>query len=246
MTERFFIDEDAGDVGSRVVLPRDESAHLVRVMRARPGDEVVVFNEHGVEWRCRLESFAQREATLTVLARAAVDREIGVEVTIASSPPKGPRLRDLVRQLAELGVRRLVPIETERGSSIGRLGGDAERAALRRIAIEAAKQSGRNRLLEIADSPAVPIAIALATLDGTRFIAVPSRDASPLLDALPRARVERIVFLVGPEGGFTDVEVANAVAAGFQPIRLGPTILRIETAALACAAACLLRYPPDR
>jgi 16S rRNA (uracil1498-N3)-methyltransferase len=237
MAERFFLEGGAGGVGSRAVLRGDEAAHLLRVRRAQAGDEIVVFDGSGAEWRCRVESTARDAASLVVVSRDPVDREIGVQVTIALSPPKGPRLRDLVRQLSEVGVARVVPVEVERGSSIGRLRGSSEAESLRRIAIESAKQCGRNRLLAIAD--AVPLAEALRSLEGARLVADPSADARPLLSALA-TDATRVSFLVGPEGGFTSEERAAAIAAGFVPVRLGPAILRIETAALACATACLL------
>jgi 16S rRNA (uracil1498-N3)-methyltransferase len=228
MSERFFL--AAAPVGNRAVLTGDEARHLSRVLRGQPGDEVVVFAGTGVEWPARIVRVARDEVELELADPTTDPARPGPRLTLAVALPKGERQKWLVEKLTELGVDRLVPLVTTRGVAEAT---EAARGRLERGVIEACKQCGRNRLLEIA----VPHTIAellAAVAAGLAIVADPH--APPLDAATVRAGGRDIVGLIGPEGGFTDAEIAAAEHAGAIRVGLGPHILRVETAAIALAA----------
>jgi len=228
MSERFFI--TAAPQAGRAVLVGDEARHLVRVLRARVGDAVSIFDGSGREWPARVAAIGRDEVALEAgapLPRAPLPAR---PLTLAVALPKGERQKWMVEKLTELGVARLVPIETARGVA------EATPAAIERLArgvIEACKQCGRTTLMEIAAPRSIPALLAAAE---AAEIIVADPGGAPL--AVPRAGGEPggVLALVGPEGGFTPEEIAAAVGAGAVRVALGPHILRVETAAIALAA----------
>jgi 16S rRNA (uracil1498-N3)-methyltransferase len=226
MSERFFL--AAPPVGDRAVLAGDEARHLSRVLRGQPGDEVVVFADTGVEWPARIVRVARDEVELMLGAPRPEPPRAGPRITLAVALPKGERQKWLVEKLTELGVDRLVPLVTTRGVAEATA---AARGRLERGVIEACKQCGRNRLMEI--GPPQTIAALLAAA-GRTVLADPY--APPLDAATLAADGREIVGLVGPEGGFTSDEIAAATQAGAIRVGLGPHVLRVETAAIALAA----------
>jgi 16S rRNA (uracil1498-N3)-methyltransferase len=171
-----------------------------------------------------------------------IDRELPFPLLVGVALPKGDRQKWLVEMLTELGVTTLVPLETMHGVAQP---AESALARLKRAAIEAAKQCGRNRLMHI-DKPQTWDAwtsqenpIAGGPRPATRLLlAHPAGAALATIDLavpLPTA------LTIGPEGGLTDEELAIARDAGWNPIDLGPRILRVETAAIALAAAIVLR-----
>jgi 16S rRNA (uracil1498-N3)-methyltransferase len=235
MSDRFFLAEPP--TGSHGVLRDDEARHCTRVLRAKVGDTIRVFDGHGSEW----------PASITAVGRDTVEIALGeplpagassrVPLTLAVALPKGDRQKWLVEKLTELGTARLVPLVTERGVAEAT---DAARVRLKRGVIEACKQCGRTLLMEIA-SPATLQELAVRYPAAVRLVANPG--GTSLGDqrrTLSGQAITEIVAAVGPEGGFTEEEVAQAVAAGFELVSLGPEILRIETAAIALAACLML------
>jgi len=241
MSHRFFADSPIA--GNRAELSGDEARHLAAVMRAAPGDEVVLFDGSGAEFAARISAVHKQRVELDVLERREISRELPIALMLAVALPKGDRQKWLIEKATELGVTQLVPLSTERGvaqpvaSALGRL---------RRTSIEAAKQCGRNRLLEIAPSQSASEFFAHAPSAALRLLADPTGEtlahsASEGLLTLTRSASEglptpTVIAAIGPEGGFTPAELAAARAAGWRFVSLGPRILRIETAALALAA----------
>ena len=245
MSERFFSAEPI--VGERANLAGQEAHHLLHVMRARVGDRVMLFDGSGAEFAAVIESLGRTDVSLRVEGKDAVDRELPFMIVVGVALPKGDRQKWLVEKLTELGVTTLVPLVTERGVA------QPTAAALERLercVVDAAKQCGRNRLMQIAQpqhwhewiSPDTHRAWlgsrGSAPPESRRLLAHPQ--GTPLVgfdhsSPLPTA------LAIGPEGGFSDAEVSAATDAGWQPVDLGPRILRIETAAVALAAAVALR-----
>ena len=232
MADRYFVETPIA--GPRALLVGDEAHHLLHVMRAKPGQQVTVFDGSGAEFAARVERLGRSEIELAVGDRIGVDRESPLKLMLAVALPKGDRQRWLVEKAVELGVARLVPLETSRGvaqpveKALGRL---------RRTVIEASKQCGRNRLMEIGEPQTwLAFAGAAAPADCLRVFADPSGEAK-LSDVL-RNRLELgdVQAAIGPEGGWTEAELGLARAHGWQIVGLGPRILRVETAALAIAA----------
>ncbi len=232
MADRYFVEIPISE--DRVVLAGSEAHHLIHVMRAERGVRVVLFDGTGAEFVARVDGVGRKEVELTVLDRSVVDRELPVNLTLGVALPKGDRQRWLVEKAVELGVRRLVPLQTTR--SVSRPTRQAP-AQLQRTVVEASKQCGRNRLMAIARPQ-----------NWAQYVA-DTRQAPCRLLAHPRARgqdspkpskaefgKDAVYLAVGPEGGFTEEEVSLAVAAGWRTVDLGPRILRVETAALLMVA----------
>lgn len=235
MSERFFVEMPIA--GDRAELAGTEAHHLSRVMRAGVGDRVLLFDGSGSEFIARIELLKKDRVELAIVERQAVDRELARSVTLAVALPKGERQKWLLEKLVELGAARLVPLITERG-----VAQPVEQALARlsRTVIEASKQCGRNRLLAIAAPLTAAEYFASAPAADIRLLAHPTgqtlRGSIASASSPTSAPNAPLHFAVGPEGGFTDVEVSVAQAHGWQPISLGTRILRIETAAIALAS----------
>ena len=244
MSSRYFSQTNIAT--EQVSLSGPEAHHLIHVMRAEVGAEVVLFDGTGREFLAEVVQVGRGEVQLAILTQQKVDRELSTELTVAVALPKGDRQKWLVEKLVELGVTRLVPLITER--SVARpLPSVLER--LQRTVVEASKQCGRNRLMEIAGPQLWPAMVEAAAGVEHRWLAHPAREKAAgdfCRDSLSPARQAGptppgpIVLAIGPEGGFTDEEVGLAAAAGWQCVDLGPRILRIETAALLLVSWAIL------
>jgi len=228
MSERFFT--TAAPQDGRAVLTGDEARHLAKVLRAREGDAVVLFDGRGRSWPARVTRIGRDTVDLDAEAPQIDPAVAGSRLTLVVALPKGDRQKWMVEKLTELGVARLVPLETTRGVAEAT---DGARARLERGVIEACKQCGRNTLMEIAPGRRLDQVLAERDADARIVIAHPGGGS---LDAAVPASGTDVIALVGPEGGFTADEVAAAAAAGAAPVSLGPHILRVETAAIAVAA----------
>lgn len=199
-------------------------------MRLKAGAEVTLFDGRGDEFLARVESHTRRDVQLAVLERVEANREAALQLTIAAPLPKGDRQRWLVEKLTELGAAAYQPITTERSTAV-----PAEKALekLRRYIIEASKQCRRNCLMAV-ESPR-SLSELIEQTEGTRLIAHPERKAWP--GVVPDGK--SLTIAIGPEGGFSDAEVDQAEATGWQGVSLGQRILRVETAALALTTLAL-------
>lgn len=233
MLDRYFVQQPIEGEVARLV--DEEAHHLAHVMRARPGVEVVLFDGSGLEWQARVVQVGRSAVDLQVLARREVNRELPFDITLAVTLPKGERQRWLMEKAVELGVRRLAPLVTERGVAQPV---DKALARLHRTVIEASKQCGRNRLMEIAMPVTAVDFFATPCADALRAIADPSGRQSlrELLESQRSPIPQAFCFAVGPEGGFSEQEIDMAGANGWAAVTLGPRILRIETAAIFLAA----------
>lgn len=223
----------------RAIVSGDEAHHLARVRRVAVGQEVELFDGRGLVYRGRVANVERGRVEIAVAGEPLPDRVPRYRLTLAAAVPKGERFDWLVEKATELGVVRLVPLITEhsvvdpRRSKLGRL---------RRLIIEACKQCGRNRLMELAEPMPWPEYHA-AERAQERWLAHPDRPGLAVgsWPAFPEGQT--IALAIGPEGGFSAAEADAALGAGWRILSLGPTILRIETAAVAGAAAILLGMP---
>lgn len=243
MADRYFAAEPISSPRARLV--EDEAHHLAHVMRARAGHEVTLFDGSGAEWQARVVRIGRNEVELDLIERREVDRELPLKLTMAVALPKGDRQRWLVEKAVELGVARLVPVITERG-----VAQPVEKALsrLRKAVVEASKQCGRNRLMDIATPLDYAELIADPSADNTiRAIADPggSQPAGNLLAAADVSAAAELIWLIGPEGGFSERELDAARSQNWKVVRLGARIMRVETAVIYLAAlsadACLRR-----
>jgi 16S rRNA (uracil1498-N3)-methyltransferase len=229
MTSRYFLDQPPNE--RLAVLRGGEAHHLLNVMRCGVGDEVLLFDGSGREYRAAVTQLRRAEVECEVLSADEVDRELPHSLVVAAALPKGDRQQWLVEKAVELGVTRLVPLTTTRSVAQPTAGALAR---LRRAVIEASKQCGRNRLMEVAE-PAMWSDMLRASADASvRLVAHPGGQS--LQWAKSWIGDAPLIVAVGPEGGLADDEVAAAQQAGWQVVDLGPRILRVETAAILLAA----------
>jgi 16S rRNA (uracil1498-N3)-methyltransferase len=221
-----------------VTITDSEAHHLLHVLRAKPGHRLQLFDGRGAFAAAEVVAVSRRELQCSVEAVQSDPSSDRPHLTILVAPPKGERLKWLVEKLTELGVDCLTLLQTTRTVVVP---GETRLDRLRAAVVAACKQCGRNRLMEIRPVTELPVAIQPAADNPLRLIADPGAGSRPLSAVLATTeRTRRIEVLVGPEGGFTDDEMAGSVRAGGIPVRWPGGVLRIETAAL--AFACVLMH----
>jgi 16S rRNA (uracil1498-N3)-methyltransferase len=221
--------------GEERLLPREVSEHVARVLRSRPGQLLTLFDGRGGEYDARIEAIDRRGVQVQIDAHRAVERESPVAVSLLQALARGERMDFIVQKATELGVAQIVALPAER--SVVRLdaAGLARRCEhWRAVAISACEQCGRNRLPTI--SAVADLASACGQSDAASLRLLLAPDAELALTAVVR-EASSITLAVGPEGGFSDEELALAQHQGFRRCRLGPRVLRAETAPLAALAA---------
>jgi len=219
--------------GRRVRLEGNAASHITRVLRLRVGAALTLFDGTGGEYEGSIDKAHGGEVIVAVGAQTPIERESPLELTLAQGVSRGERMDLVVQKATELGVSHLVPVLTER--SVVRLSAqqsDRKVNHWRAITIAACEQCGRNRLPTIAAPVALREFLATSTgaSPGARLLLSPT--AAATLADLPRP-ANPVTVLIGPEGGLTDEEERAAIAAGFMALRLGPRVLRTETAAIA-------------
>lgn len=224
---------------ANVTLAADEARHLRDVLRLKPGDEVYVFDGVGKEFQCRIEESRRDEASLKVIAEVVPARlESRLDFTLAVALLKGEKFDLVVQKATELGVSRVVPVVTRHADIRLRDESDAAKRVARwqRIALEAAKQSGRALVPQVAKAISFDSLIETAETSTQRLM-FSERDGQPLSRAakdIP-ADLFSLTALVGSEGGWADEEILAARELGWTIITLGGRTLRAETAAIAIA-----------
>ena len=217
---------------ARIELEPGPSAHVARALRMREGDKLTLFNGEGGEYPAEIAAIDKKKVLVTTGAHQALELESNLHIHLGIAVSRGDRMDWIVQKATELGVDALTPLFTERTEV--KLAGD--RAAKKihhwqQIAISACEQCGRNRL---------PMIHALQELDHwlasteaqRKFVLHHRADPAGGASEKPAS----IALLVGPEGGLSDQEISMAEQAGFQSLRLGPRVLRTETAPLAAIA----------
>lgn len=216
-----------------IVLNEDETRHLRDVLRLRENAEVQVFDGAGKEFSCVIERIAKRETILRIESEIAPSAsESNLDLTLAVALLKGEKFDLIVQKATELGVTRLVPLLTRRADVKIKDAGDTEKKVerWRKIALEAAKQSGRARLMKI-ENPAKFEDFIESKNEATKILFA-ERGGASFSEIAPSGK---LVAVVGAEGGWETSEIETAQARGFQIITFGGRILRAETAAIAIA-----------
>jgi 16S rRNA (uracil1498-N3)-methyltransferase len=225
---RFFVDAVRGGMAE---LRGEEARHLTRVLRAEAGQRYEI-SDGKVAYLAEIAEARGLRVVFRVIEALATPAT-PLHITLCAALIKFDRFEWIVEKATELGVERIVPVEAER-SGKGLLEASGKRAGRWvRIARESSQQSRRVRAPEIA--PAVRFERSLAEQADYRYF-LEEGDAPPLLRVLRVSPVCRAALLTGPEGGWTDAERQLAAAAGWQPVSLGPQVLRAETAAMAAIA----------
>jgi 16S rRNA (uracil1498-N3)-methyltransferase len=227
---RFFVDAIRGGAAE---LRGDEARHLTRVLRAEPGQRYEITDSQSA-WLAEIAE-ARGDHVVFRVIEPAPSPEVPVRVTLSAALIKFDRLEWMIEKVTELGVARILIFEAAR-SDKGLDGAAVKRVARwQRIARESSQQSRRLRAPDIV--PAMSCESALADPGDYRYF-LDEAGTAPLARLLPasRPRLASVGLLTGPEGGWTENERELAVASGWQPVSLGPQILRAETAAIAAVA----------
>jgi 16S rRNA (uracil1498-N3)-methyltransferase len=224
-------------VGQELVLPEDALRHLGTVLRLGPGDTFVLFNGDGHDYLARWVAGARKGARAAVLAREPVDRESPLQITLAQALCRGEKMDLVLQKATELGVRAVQLLHSARSEV--KLDGERLPARMqhwRRVIVAACEQCGRALVPDL--HPPQPLALWLQQrISGLRLHLDPQAQAS--LASLPA--VDAVTLLVGPEGGLAPEELERLEASGSTGLRLGPRVLRSETAGLAAIAALQAR-----
>ena len=222
---------------AELTISPDESHHLVIVNRAKIGDTVVAFDGMGHEWICELRGDRRAGAVLKVRFKQKA-KPLPYEITLGQALPKGQFMDAIVRKATEIGVAHIVPLASERTQV--RLDEDrAERKTEKwqTAALEAAKQCGNAFLPEVMPTQNAAAFMAAARGYDLKLIASLQPGAKSLKTVLAAFQAtnkrppKKVLWLVGPEGDFTPAEMSQSRSEGFEPITLGPLVLRCETAA---------------
>jgi 16S rRNA (uracil1498-N3)-methyltransferase len=234
MNQPRFYCREALSPGAHVDLPEPVARHAVRVLRLPPGAAVVLFDGRGGEYDARIERIERGRVVAALGAWRDVERESGLAVTLIQAVQAGEKMDYTVQKAVELGVSHIVPVDSRR--SVTRLSG--ERAARRvahwqGVAAAACEQCGRNQVPQLAPLEKLENWLARPANGTLRLILAP--DAEQALVDLPP--VNNVQMLIGAEGGLDPQEIVAAQQVGFKAVRMGPRILRTETAGLAALAA---------
>ena len=238
-TNRFFVSTSDFE-GDRVRLSREQAHQVRHVLRLGPGDALVVLDDRGAEYDVTLTTVTPKEAAGRVTGTRDAAGEPTVQLTLFQSLLIREKFEWVLQKATEVGVAQIVPVLTARSLVRTKQVEENKLDRWHRIVVEAAEQSHRGRVPKI--EPIIPFAEVFSRFVGfDRFlIAAPSQSATlrDVLRGIGR-RDPSIALLIGPEGGFTDEEVATASEKGAVPVGLGPRILRTETAAVVASALIL-------
>jgi len=225
--------------GAVVELPSDTASHLAKVLRARGGDELILFNGDGREFAGAIDTVRGSRVTACVGDGRQIDRESPFAVTLVQCVPRGDRMDFIVQKATELGVAGIVPVLSQR--SVVRLDArqsESKAAHWRAVAVSACEQCGRNRLPDIAAPRQLIHYLAESTAAGPRLVLEPELDSKDAAINLGTATE----IAIGPEGGFAPDELEAFRLAGFSRVSLGPRVLRTETAAIAAVTWLQTRF----
>ena len=221
-------------VGEEVILPDHVAAHLLRVLRLQTGDAFVLFNGDGHDYDARMTAGGKREARALILAARVVDNESPLRITLLQGIARGEKMDWILQKATELGVARILPVGSDRSEvKLDAQRADKRLAHWRGIVVAACEQSGRAHVPAI-DTPQALSAGAMQR-EGHGILLDPFATAS--LASMRTVMQNTCTIAVGPEGGWSPRDREQLAAAGFQGARLGPRVLRTETAGIAAIAA---------
>lgn len=230
---RFYVDF-ALSPDSVVELPDNVVRHL-NVLRVKNTEEIVLFNGNGKAYPALPEVLEKRRASVRILREEATDNESPLNITLVQAVSAAERMDFTLQKSVELGVAEIRPVISER--CVVRLSGErAEKRVARwqEIVVSACEQSGRNIVPKVLPLTTYAQALQQLPQETTKLLMSLNR-AQKLSDVQPQSG--KVVFMVGPEGGWTEKEEQQAFDAGFQSVTLGKRVLRTETASLAAIAA---------
>jgi 16S rRNA (uracil1498-N3)-methyltransferase len=222
-----------------------ELHHLKDVLRFKPGERATIFDEQGNEYSVKLRNLSAGEAEFSVLEKKNRTDLPRTGIVIACAIPKKSKIDDIIDKLTQLGVDRIIPLITER--VIVKLNEDKGLKRHKRwenIALTASKQSQRNSVPVIDPATGFPELIARSEKFDLKLIPNLAGQRKALKEIFGKSRPSNVLVLIGPEGDFTDQEIAAAIRAGFIPVTFGDQVFRVETACLYIASILAYELNP--
>ena len=220
--------------GGELALPERAANHLARVLRLREGDACVLFNGDGHDYDARITALGKREARAEVVAARRIENESPLRITLLQGIARGEKMDWILQKATELGIARILPASSDRSEvKLDAQRADKRLAHWRGIVVSACEQSGRATVPDVAAPQS--LAQAAAMREGRGFILDPFAEAS--LSSLQGVERLACTIAIGPEGGWSPRDREQLVAAGYEGLRLGPRVLRTETAGIAAISA---------
>ena len=227
--------------GSEIALPEGPATHLSRVLRLGVGDACVLFNGDGHDYPARIVALGKRELRVAIDAATAVERESPLRLVLLQGIARGEKMDLILQKATELGVAELRPLWSQRSEvKLDEARAEKRLAHWRSVVASACEQSGRARVPEVVAPLALSAALAALPAGGLRLILDP--DGELAFSTLSVDADAPVHLAIGPEGGWSPLDREQLRAAGFAGLRLGPRILRTETAGLAAIAALQARF----
>lgn len=237
--ESFFVDPK-NVKGDSLVLENEEAHHLSRVKRHKPGDTIWAVDGAEGAYEVQIVSISSKRVECHILQTRRRLGEPRAEITLVQSLIKGDRFDLVIEKSVEIGVHRIIPLITEKTVMKA---GSGKLNRWKRVALGAMKQCGRSVLPEITEPKTMKQVCALGANCQYRLIAHSDTDPSPFEMKIPPSHITpKAIALVGPEAGFTDVEIEMALENGFTPVTLGPRRLRAETAGIVMITLMLSQW----
>jgi 16S rRNA (uracil1498-N3)-methyltransferase len=237
---RFFVRTEPEDLrNGRIIITGEDVKHIAGVLRARTGETLVLCDGAGTDYDAVIEEISKEKVITRITAARVNQTEPPLDITLLQGIPKGDKMDLIIQKCVELGVNRFIPVTTARSVVRFRDARDAAVKALRwrRIALEAAKQCDRGRIPVVEEPVGVEEALKLAGGCGLKLLPYEEETdgslRSVLHDFVRSAAGNAAAIFIGPEGGFERSEAEEAVRSGFSSVKLGPRILRTETAGMA-------------
>lgn len=222
-----------GKLADTIAITGTDAHHLMHVMRAKAGQEVIVVDDNGKVARMEMTDFCETAVTLRLVEMLAADTESPIEIVLVQALLKADKMDLVVQKAVELGAAKVVPLAT--ANCVVRY--DAKKAAAKvvrwqKIADEAAKQCGRTALLEVAEITTLKELLTSLAAEQIIFC-YENESTQSIKTVLKETAAKKILLVVGPEGGFSLDEADSLINAGAKSVTLGKRILRAETAAVA-------------
>jgi len=234
---RFFCEFRNISLNEIQILDKDEVRHIVSSLRLKINDKVVAIDGHGNEFSCEISYLDKKKVELKILEKKSIQKEdLYPQITVACAIPKKSKIDFIVEKLVELGASRIILLKTERTEIILK---DADKKIERLLGVAKAslKQSGNLFLPEI-NYLSFKQLIKFRNEAGFDLALIPNLVNKPiaLKDVLKKDKVKKVLIAIGPEGDFSKEELGIAIEAGFVPISLGSSVLKVDTAAISAVA----------
>ena len=239
---RFYFSNADFSKKSILITDRDEIHHIKDVLRLKAGDEVCIFNGSNQEAKAEIASVKQDQVEVRIQSIKEGQPPAKVKIILACAVPKKAKFEFIIEKCTELGVDEIIPLRTKRTEVVfAKEKTAAKQARFQKVAVNAAKQSGRRDVPKI--HPMISLAEALKICYGNSVVLIPSLNGQPrhIREILmSRPQTTAVAVFIGPEGDFTPDEVQTAQSQGAVPVSLGTTVLKVDTAAISTVA--LVRF----